>query len=101
MAASPMRSSVESRNAPKGVIRPLVRAMYPSIMSLKTKAVITRTPASSHPCGKKTSAPAQTPSVPTKVTAFGLTPIRRRRLPNGAQTLVQNWRKRSSMAGAG
>ena len=43
-------------------------------MSLKTKAVITSTPASSQPCGKQTSAPAQTPSVPTRVTVLGLTP---------------------------
>src|SRR3954453_21690537 len=70
-------------------------------MSLNTKAVITSTPASSQPCGKHTSAPAHTPSVPTRVTALGLTPIRSRRSPSGAQTLVQNSRKRSSMAAAG
>src|SRR3954454_14071753 len=70
-------------------------------MSLKTNRVMTRTPTNSQPCGKQTSAPAETPRVPTPVTGLGLTPIRSRRLPRGAQTPVQNWRKRSSMAGAG
>src|SRR3954453_1523623 len=70
-------------------------------MSLKTNAVITSTPTNSCPCGKKTTAPATTPRVPTNVTVLGLIPQRRNRLPSGAQTLVQNWRNLSSMAGSG
>src|SRR5215216_3495138 len=71
------------------------------MMSLNTKAVITRTPTKSFPCGKKITAPATTPSVPTNVTVLGLTPSRRSRLPRGAQTLDQNWRNLSSMAASG
>ena len=58
--ASPIRSSVESRNAPNvvGAARSCAPCA-PSIRSLKTNAVITRTPASSSPCGKKTRAPAR------------------------------------------
>src|SRR4051812_40068370 len=70
-------------------------------MSLNTNAVITRTPTNSFPWGKKITAPATTPRVPTKVTVFGLRPQRRNRLPSGAQALVQNWRNLSSMAGSG
>src|SRR4051794_3802656 len=71
------------------------------MMSLNTNAVITRTPSSSSPCGKKITAPATTPTVPTKVTVLGLIPHLRNRLASGAQTLVQNWRNLSSMAGSG
>src|SRR3954454_15921965 len=69
-------------------------------MSLKTNAVMTSTPTNSWPCGKKITAPATTPRVPTKVTVLGLIPQRRDRLPSGAQTLVQNWRNLSSMSGS-
>ena len=65
--------------------RPSSRAIVPSIRSLNTKAVITRTPMSSSPCGKKTSAPAHTPRVPTSVTASGLMPSRRNSRTNGRQ----------------
>src|SRR6476469_9876693 len=101
MAPSPIRSSVESRNAPNGLDFPVSRAMCPSMRSLKTNAVITRTPVSSLPCGKKTSAPAATPSVPTRVTASALTPSLMSRWATGEMTFVQKARKRSSMAGAG
>src|SRR6478672_4899923 len=75
--------------------------MAPSTRSEKTKAVITSTPANSQPCGKNTSAPATTPAVPTRVTASGDTPQRRRRSTTGVKTLVQKARKRSSMARSG
>ena len=56
-APSATRSSVESRKAPKSSLRPTLRAIAPSIRSLKTKAVMNRTPCQTIPCGKKTSAP--------------------------------------------
>src|SRR5215213_238439 len=68
------------------------------MMSLKTNAVITRTPIRNSPRGKKISAPALTPIVPTQVTQSGLTPSRSSKSPSGAHTLDQNCRKRSSMA---
>src|SRR5690242_1125574 len=69
--------------------------------SEKTNAVITRTPASSQPWGKNTTAPATTPRVPTRVTTSGDTPQRRRRSTTGVKTLVQKARNRSSMARSG
>ena len=76
--------------------------MWPSIRSLKTNAVITSTPVSSSPCGKKTSAPAATPRVPTSVTASGLMPSRRNRWTNGASmTPCQKALNLSNIAGAG
>ena len=101
-AASATRSSVESRNAPKSSVRPILRAIAPSIRSLNTKAVITRQPCQSIPCGKKTSAPAETPSVPTTVTTSGLIPSLMNRLMNGARaTPCQKALNLSSMVGAG
>ena len=58
--------------------------MAPSMRSLNTNAVMTSTPVSSLPCGKKTRAPALTPRVPTSVTASGLIPSLMKRLTNGA-----------------
>jgi hypothetical protein len=90
---------VESQNAPNFVVRPLTRAICPSIRSLNTKAVTTSTPCHSSPWGKKTSAPALTPRVPTRVTASGLIPSRRKSVTNGASTTVcQKVLKRSSTA---
>ena len=101
-AASAIRSSVESRNAPKVSVRPILRAIAPSIRSLKTNAVTTSTPCQSQPCGKKTSAPAATPSVPTSVTTSGLIPSLMNRLMNGARALpCQKALNRSSMVAAG
>src|SRR5699024_8692942 len=62
IAASPIRSRVESRKAPQLLERSCMRAMTPSTVSEKTKAVMTRTPTSSSPRGKKTRAPRHTPS---------------------------------------
>ena len=56
---------------------------------------------SSSPRGKKTSAPATTPIVPTRVTVSGETPSRISRWAIGLKTLVQNLRKRSSIVGWG
>ena len=69
--------------------------------SLNTNAVITRTPISSSPRGKNTSAPATTPTVPKKVTMLGVTPSRISRWARGFQTLVQKSRNLSSMVAAG
>ena len=90
---------MESQNAPKTELVPDWRAIWPSIRSLNTKAVITSTPCQSIPCGKKTRAPAATPSVPTSVTASGLMPSLRKRLTKGASmTPCQKFLKRSSTA---
>src|SRR5215203_6305548 len=67
------------------------------MMSLNTNTVMTRTPMRKSPRGKKISAPALTPIVPTQVTQSGLTPSRSSRSPSGAHTLDQNCRKRSSI----
>src|SRR3954454_13564676 len=101
IAPSATRSSVESQNAPNLLTRPLARAIVPSRRSLNTNAVMTSTPVASLPCGKKTRAPAQTPSVPTRVTASGLTPRRISRWATGEMTFVKKARKRSIMAAAG
>ncbi len=81
-----MRSRVESQNAPNRELRPSSRAILPSIRSLKTNAVMNRTPISSSPCGKNTSAPAQTPTVPTNVTVSGLMPHLMKSLTKGMST---------------
>jgi hypothetical protein len=97
---SPNRSSVEAQKAPNFELVPVSRAICPSMRSLKTNAVITRTPVSSIPCGKNTSAPAHTPSVPTKVTASGLTPSLMKKWTKGARTTpCQKSLDRSSMPG--
>ena len=92
---------MESRKAPKLLVRPDWRAMAPSMRSEKTKAVMTSTPTSSWPCGKKTTAPAQTPRVPTSVTTSGLTPARSRPVTTGLKKAVQNARNLSIMARSG
>jgi hypothetical protein len=51
MAASPNRSSVESRNAPHVEDLPRSRAMIPSMVSEKTKAVMTTVPQKNDPRG--------------------------------------------------
>ena len=86
MAPSPKRSRVESQNAPNFELRPSSRAILPSIRSLKTKAVMNRTPTSRCPVGKNTRAPAHTPTVPTKVTVSGLMPSRMKSRTNGRST---------------
>lgn len=92
IAPSATRSSVESRNAPHRLEIPACRAMLPSTRSEKTKTVITMVPQKNSPIGKKTSAPAITPAVPTRVTASGLTPRRSSRAANGVRTRVKNAR---------
>ena len=59
---------------------------------------MTTTPSHNWPRGKKISAPAHTPTVPTSVTTSALTPSLSRRLAIGAITLVQNCRNLLSMA---
>src|SRR5688500_13094208 len=62
------------------------------------KAVMNSTPASRWPCGKKISAPAVVPAVPTSVTASGLIPSLTKRLTNGASmTLCQKCLNLSNM----
>ena len=101
-AASATRSSVESKKAPKVPVRPILRAIAPSMRSLNTKAVTTSTPCQSMPCGKNTSAPAETPRVPTTVTASGLIPSLMNRLMNGARaTPCQKALNLSNMVRAG
>jgi hypothetical protein len=65
---------MESRKAPHLLTRFDMRAIVPSIRSENTKAVMTSVPTKNEPRGKKHRAPATTPSVPTSVTASGLTP---------------------------
>ena len=43
-AASPSRSNVESRKAPKGLARPLVRATAPSLTAPSRRATVSRSP---------------------------------------------------------
>ena len=98
MAPSAMRSRVESKNAPNLDVLPVARAIAPSIRSLKMKQVITRTPMSSSPRGKNTRAPAETPRVPTSVTASGLMPSLMKALTIGASmTLCQKCLNLSNM----
>ena len=54
--------------------------------SLKTNAVMKTTPCHNMPCGKKMSAPAHTPMVPTRVTASGLMPSLRNSMTKGLST---------------
>ena len=65
--------------------RPVLRAIAPSMRSLNTNAVMNSTPPSRCPCGKKTSAPAHTPTVPTKVTTSGLMPEPDEQVDEGRQ----------------
>src|SRR6476469_2855129 len=101
MAASPIRSSVESKNAPNFETRPVLRAMAPSMRSLNTKAVMNSTPTKRCPWGKKMRAPAATPAVPTRVMTSGLIPSLMKRLTKGASmTPCQKLLNRSNMTRA-
>ena len=97
--AEPVQGGVEERAPLRG--GPDIRAIVPSSRSENTNAVITRTPTSSWPRGKNTSAPATTPTVPTSVTASGLTPRRRKNLAIGGEQLGPEARNRFSIARAG
>ena len=83
IAASAMRSQDESSTAPNTEPLPPARATAPSTMSSSTKNVMISVPASHHPRGKNTTAAATEPTVPTAVTASGVTPARARLVPSG------------------
>src|SRR5512145_234359 len=75
--------------------------MVPSRRSENTNAVITRTPTRRSPCGKNQRAATTTPSVPTTVTASGLTFQRSRSRATGEIRFVKKARRCSNMARAG
>ena len=91
-AASPRRSSVESKKAPHRLERPASRAIVPSRVSEKANATITIVPQNSSPRGYSTSPPTHTPSVPSTVTTSGLTPARSSARAIGVKSRVNSAR---------
>src|SRR5918912_2488391 len=85
IAASAARSPVLSSTAPNTEPPPRGRASAPSSMSSSTKTVTVNAPQNSCPVAINPTAPAIAPSVPTSVTASGVTPARARRATTGAQ----------------
>jgi hypothetical protein len=98
MAASPNRSIVESRNAPYRPELPLIRASWPSSMSVKMKKVAVAAPGKSQPMGNIASAAADTPTVPATVIMFGVTGVRASPWTMGPNSRAKKGRRKFSMA---
>ncbi len=98
-AASARRSIVESRNAPYLPELPLMRASWPSSMSVKTKTVAVKAPGNSSPIGNIDSAAAETPTVPATVIMFGVTGVRASAWTMGLNRRAKKGRRKFSMAG--
>ena len=96
-AASANRSMVESRNAPYGPELPLIRASWPSSMSVKTKNVAVNAPGNSSPIGNSESAAADTPTVPATVIMFGVTGVRASACTIGLNRRAKTGRRKFSM----
>ena len=97
-AASPSRSIVESRNAPYLPELPLMRASWPSSMSMKVKTVAVAAPGNSQPMGNIASVAAETPTVPATVIMFGVTGVRASPWTMGPNSRAKKGRRKFSMA---
>ena len=99
IAASPRRSIVESRNAPYLPELPLMRASWPSSMSVKVKTVAVAAPGNSQPMGNIDSAAADMQTVPATVIMFGVTGVRASPCTMGPNSRAKKGRRKFSMAG--
>ena len=97
MAASPNRSITESRNAPYRPELPLMRASWPSSMSVKVKTVAVAAPGNSSPIGNIDSAAADRPTVPATVIIFGVTGVRASACTRGLNRRAKKGRRKFSM----
>ena len=98
IAASPRRSIVESRNAPYLPELPLMRASWPSSMSVKVKIVAVKAPGNSSPIGNMDSAAADMQTVPATVIMFGVTGVRASPCTMGPNRRAKKGRRKFSMA---
>jgi hypothetical protein len=98
IAASPRRSIVESRNAPYLPELPLMRASWPSSMSVKVKIVAVKAPGNSSPIGNRDSAAADMQTVPATVIMFGVTGVRASPCTIGLNRRAKKGRRKFSMA---
>jgi hypothetical protein len=89
MRSSPTRSSVESRNAPALLERPVARATRPSMKSKLEPNRKIQPPSDSQPKPMRTAA-AQTTSVEARVIASGDSPSRRQSRSTGVQSQIHH-----------
>ena len=98
IAASAIRSKVESTKAPHFPLVHLILESTPSSKSSITKIVQVNAPGNNSPIGNNPSAPPDTPTVPMTVMVLGVTGVFASASPTGVSTREIAGRSTFSMA---